>query len=191
MSATAKQLAALEKARKAKAGGKGVKKHNKRSLMGLAGLPKDLTPKFAGKDLSDAAINTGLAVVGFLSGKAATKLGNTQFLKDDLTKGKQYVMPGAVAAVGFAGATVDNKMAKSFCVGMAAAGVIDGINAAMPAGKDITDINTLKGLGGLGNTSNEQQVIPQFPSMELLNIARDNDDRRNSTNVVKKVRIAG
>jgi len=154
--ATARQKAALKKARAAKA-----QKHG-----GYFGGFSDIKKNFNTKNIMDFAMKTGLVLIGFVGGRFIKK----QFDKGDQQGVKKFIAPVIQLGGGLLLGVQNNEKIKFLGYGLMGAGAVDGINMILNKGqqgtKDILNFESLKGLfDGVVSGASE---LPVYPDVSAL-----------------------
>jgi len=157
--ATAKQKAALTKARAAKKAG-GKRRRNVAHKGFLGGIGADLKQNLNLKNVLDIAMKAGI-IIGTIAGGRFLK---KKFLKGDQAGIKKFIGPIIELGGGFVLASMKNDKIKVVGYGLMADGAIDGINIALNKGKagtkDILNLETLKGIFGI----DDEPVMNALPA---------------------------
>lgn len=142
------------------------KRRNRRlALSGLESLTgiKNLN----GQEVLKAFEKTGLVLLGFAGGKLV-KQGIIKATGIELDEGfKRFISPLLKVGGGVVLATRDNQYIKYIGYGLAAEGLVEGVNATLGKGKDILDLKTLKGLSLKGILSGTTQLPVYDDPVEL------------------------
>ena len=123
-----------------------------RKRHGLSGI-KDVLDK---KKLLNTFEKAGLFLIGFVGGREIDR----RFIKSGDKEGfKKFIGPILELGGGIYLASGKNEILAQIGYGLTAAGAVQGINNALGAGKDITNLETLKGLS-LGEIFSGKTPIP-------------------------------
>ena len=160
---TKKQLEALAKGR-AKSQHSSKRRGKRRSL--LSGLGDMAIPKWNNIQVMSAFEKAGLFLVGYVGGKEIDR----RFIKSGDQEGfKKFIGPVITAGGGVILSNMKGDAMRYIGYGLLTAGAVSGINNALGNGKDITNLETLKGFS-LGDVLSGKAELPVYREPIMLKL---------------------
>ncbi|MFA6924675.1 MAG: hypothetical protein WC223_10545 [Bacteroidales bacterium] len=160
--ATDKQLEALAKGReKLQQGQHGRKRH---SL--LSGIGSFALPSWEDAQILSVFEKAGLFLIGYIGGKETDR----RFIKSgDQTGFKKFIGPVLTAGGGILLANQEGEVLRYIGYGLTTAGAVTAVNNALGKGKDITNLETLKGFS-LGDLLSGKAEFPVYRDPVILKL---------------------
>ena len=184
--ASKKQLEALAKGKEKL---QHPRHHGRGHRSWLSGLGSVAIPKWNDIQVVSAFEKVGLFLIGYVGGKEIDR----RFIKSGDQEGvKKFIGPILTAGGGIVLANMKGETLRYIGYGLAAAGAVSGVNNALGSGKDITNLETLKGfsLGDMLSGKTEFPVYkdpivlklpPYKPSLPDLEVSERSSEPLNSS----------
>ena len=132
----------------------------------LSGIGNITMPKWNDIQIVSTFEKVGLFLVGYVGGREIDR----RFIKSGDQDGfKKFIGPVLTAGGGIVLANMKGEMMRYIGYGLVAAGAVSGVNNALGKGKDITNLETLKGFS-LGDLLGGKTEIPVYKDPLILKL---------------------